>query len=96
LTQVTPLNSTKWQICEIERLFLCTKLKQNKLWKHRVEKYPIGTQDFETLITGDFAYVDKTEFVYTLISNHRQVFLSRPRRFGKSLFLTTLKAYFKP
>ncbi|MDR1793146.1 MAG: AAA family ATPase, partial [Bacteroidales bacterium] len=60
-----------------------------------IRKYPIGTQDFETLITGGFAYVDKTEFVYTLISNHRQVFLSRPRRFGKSLFLSTLKYYFK-
>ncbi|MDR1793757.1 MAG: AAA family ATPase, partial [Bacteroidales bacterium] len=60
-----------------------------------IRKYPIGTQDFETLITGGFAYVDKTEFVYALTTNHRQVFLSRPRRFGKSLFLTTLKAYFE-
>ncbi|MDR0604024.1 MAG: AAA family ATPase, partial [Bacteroidales bacterium] len=60
----------------------------------QVRKYPIGTQDFKILRENDFLYVDKTEFLYTLVTRSRQIFLSRPRRFGKSLFLSTLKYYF--
>jgi hypothetical protein len=57
-------------------------------------KLPIGIQDFEDLRTTGFLYVDKTEYVYKLISDGKPYFLGRPRRFGKSLLLTTLKAYF--
>ena len=57
-------------------------------------KYPIGIQDFVKLRQGGFAYVDKTKFVYTLADEGSYYFLSRPRRFGKSLFLSTLEAYF--
>lgn len=57
-------------------------------------KYPIGIQDFVKLRQGGFAYVDKTKFVYKLADEWSYYFLSRPRRFGKSLFLSTLEAYF--
>jgi Holliday junction resolvase-like predicted endonuclease len=55
---------------------------------------PLGIQDFEDLRTRDFLYVDKTEYVYRLTTHGKPYFLGRPRRFGKSLFLSTLKAYF--
>ena len=55
---------------------------------------PIGTQDFQVLREKGFVYVDKTQYVYQLVSQSRVCFLSRPRRFGKSLFLSTLEAYF--
>ena len=60
-----------------------------------MQKLPIGIQSFEGLRTDDFAYVDKTKLVYELIHNGKYIFLSRPRRFGKSLLLSTLKAYFQ-
>ncbi|MDR1140401.1 MAG: AAA family ATPase, partial [Planctomycetaceae bacterium] len=57
-------------------------------------KLPIGIQDFEDLRTNGYLYVDKTVYVYQLKTDGKPYFLSRPRRFGKSLFLSTLKAYF--
>ena len=60
----------------------------------RPRKLPIGVQNFEVLQNGNFIYVDKTEFIWKLVTESRVHFLSRPRRFGKSLFLSTLKAYF--
>ncbi len=59
-----------------------------------MKKYPIGVQDFETLRKGGFVYVDKSELIYKLTRGH-VYFLSRPRRFGKSLLLSTLKYYFQ-
>ena len=58
-------------------------------------KMPIGIQDFETLRTDGYVYVDKTSLIYDLVQNGKPYFLSRPRRFGKSLLVTTLEAYFK-
>lgn len=58
-------------------------------------KYPIGIQTFEKIIAGGYTYVDKTELVYKLVSSGEYYFLSRPRRFGKSLLTTTLEAYFQ-
>ena len=55
---------------------------------------PIGIQDFEKLRKGNYVYVDKTHFVYELARTSTPYFLSRPRRFGKSLLLSTLEAYF--
>lgn len=55
---------------------------------------PIGAQSFEVLRSNQCVYVDKTRYVYQLISQSRVYFLSRPRRFGKSLLLSTLDAYF--
>ena len=60
----------------------------------RTRKLPIGVQSFEVLRNDNFIYVDKTEFIWKLVTESRVHFLSRPRRFGKSLFLSTLKAYF--
>ncbi|MCQ2192286.1 MAG: ATP-binding protein [Paludibacteraceae bacterium] len=57
-------------------------------------KFPIGIQTFEKLITGGYVYVDKTDLVYKLVSSGEYYFLSRPRRFGKSLLTTTLESYF--
>ncbi|MDR0895818.1 MAG: ATP-binding protein [Prevotellaceae bacterium] len=56
---------------------------------------PIGIQDFEYLRTNNYLYVDKTAYIYRLATTGKPYFLSRPRRFGKSLFLSTLKAYFQ-
>ena len=60
-----------------------------------MRKLPIGIQDFEDLRTNNYLYVDKTQFVYQLAHYGKPYFLGRPRRFGKSLFLSTLKAYFE-
>ncbi len=58
-------------------------------------KYPVGIQSFSEIITGGYVYVDKTMYVRKMIDSGKYYFLSRPRRFGKSLFLTTLEAYFE-
>lgn len=57
-------------------------------------KYAAGVQSFEKLRRGGNVYVDKTRFVWELVNQESPIFLSRPRRFGKSLFLSTLEAYF--
>ena len=57
-------------------------------------KYPIGTQTFSTIIEENMVYVDKTDLVYDLAQKH-VCFLCRPRRFGKSLLISTLESYFK-
>ena len=57
------------------------------------KKYPIGIQNFEKIRTGGYMYVDKTAWVYKLVNTGSYYFLSRPRRFGKSLLLSTLEAY---
>lgn len=58
------------------------------------QKLPIGIQSFEDLRNKEFKYVDKTAIVYKLVTEGKYYFLSRPRRFGKSLFLNTLESYF--
>ena len=58
-------------------------------------KYPIGIQTFEKLRDSGYVYVDKTDLVYKLVTEGDVYFLSRPRRFGKSLLLSTIKAYFQ-
>ena len=57
-------------------------------------KYPIGIQNFEKIRKDGYAYVDKTALMYKMVHEGSYYFLSRPRRFGKSLFLSTLEAYF--
>ena len=56
--------------------------------------FPIGTSSFEILRNEGYVYVDKTDLIYQLTHTGRVYFLSRPRRFGKSLLLSTLDAYF--
>jgi hypothetical protein len=59
-----------------------------------LKNMPIGVQDFEKLRNGNYLYVDKTALIYQLVSTGSYYFLSRPRRFGKSMLLSTLHAYF--
>ena len=60
-----------------------------------MKKLPISIQTFEKIREGDMIYVDKTKYVHKLISEGTYYFLARPRRFGKSLLLTTLRSYFE-
>ena len=58
--------------------------------------YPIGIQTFEKIIDEDYLYIDKTEYVYRMThSDSKFMFLSRPRRFGKSLLTSILQCYFE-
>ncbi len=57
--------------------------------------YPIGIQTFSKIREAGFVYVDKTEYIHRLVSTSQYVFLSRPRRFGKSLLLSTIESYFQ-
>ena len=57
--------------------------------------YPLGIQTFSEIIEGNYLYVDKTNLIFQLVSSLKYVFLSRPRRFGKSLLLSTVQEYFK-
>ena len=59
-----------------------------------MKKLPIGLQTFSEIINGDYIYIDKTKYALNLIEDYKYVFLSRPRRFGKSLFLDTLRHIF--
>ena len=58
-------------------------------------RYPVGQSDFTKIIENGYVYVDKTELLYQMTHDTQYYFLSRPRRFGKSLMLSTLKAYFE-
>lgn len=57
--------------------------------------YPIGIQNFESLRKDGYFYIDKTALIYQMVKTGRYYFLSRPRRFGKSLMISTLEAYFQ-
>ncbi|MBA3953863.1 AAA family ATPase [Candidatus Dependentiae bacterium] len=59
-----------------------------------MKKLPIDVSTFSTMINENYSYIDKTEYIYNLIENGRFYFLSRPRRFGKSLLISTLKELF--
>ena len=61
----------------------------------KLKKLPIGESSFENLINEERIYVDKTKNLYTLITESKFYFLSRPRRFGKSLLVSTLENIFK-
>lgn len=57
--------------------------------------YPIGIQNFEKIRKDGYFYVDKTSWIYQLVKTGSYYFLNRPRRFGKSLLISTLEAYFQ-
>lgn len=63
--------------------------------KNILKKLPIGISTFSEIIEQDYLYIDKTQEAYALITNHKYAFLSRPRRFGKSLFIDTLQEIFE-
>ena len=60
----------------------------------QLKKCPLGVQTFEKVIEEDLLYVDKTQYIYSLVQNYKYVFFNRPRRFGKSLLVSTLRSYF--
>ncbi len=61
-----------------------------------IRKYPVGVQTFDKIREGGYVYVDKTQYIVDFLQKGSQyVFLSRPRRFGKSLFVSTLQAYYE-
>ena len=61
----------------------------------RKKRYPVGVQDFGKIREGNYYYVDKTDIIYDLVHEYDYVFMSRPRRFGKSLLVSTLACYFE-
>ena len=61
----------------------------------RTLRYPVGIQTFSKIIEEGFVYVDKTAYIKSLLNHGQYIFLSRPRRFGKSLLLSTLESYFE-
>lgn len=73
--------------------YLCSVKKYKNM--ERLIKYPLGIQNFESLRNDGYLYVDKTAIIRKLIENGKYYFLSRPRRFGKSLLLSTIRAYFE-
>ena len=59
-----------------------------------LKKLPVNISDFKNLIEGNYIYVDKTKIIYDLINLGKNYFICRPRRFGKSLFISTLENLF--
>ena len=57
--------------------------------------YPVGIQSFREIREGKYLYIDKTELIYRMVKTGKYYFLSRPRRFGKSLLISTIEAYFR-
>ena len=61
----------------------------------QLKRLPVGIQKLSNVIDGDMLYIDKTEYIWNMIHLSKYIFLSRPRRFGKSLLVSTLHAYFE-
>jgi hypothetical protein len=77
-------------------LYLCIKENKNSMQTMEQEPlYPVGVQSFEKIRRSGAVYVDKTDLIYKLTHRYEMVFLSRPRRFGKSLLVDTLARYFE-
>ena len=81
--------------CPLNYKWLYLQKLQKKLAEQHSMKYPVGIQDFKSIINGGYVYVDKTALIYKLLDEGKIYFLSRPRRFGKSLLVSTLEYYFK-
>ena len=63
--------------------------------EEEIRRYPIGIQTFQNIVEGNYVYVDKTRYIVDFLKRGLKfIFLSRPRRFGKSLFASTLHAYY--
>ena len=63
--------------------------------KKQLKRLPVGIQTFEKIRENDMLYIDKTEYIWNMIHLSNYIFLSRPRRFGKSLLVSTLQAYYE-
>ena len=75
--------------------YICHAIKQRKAMEATNRKYPVGIQTFERVREEGYLYIDKTDLIWKMTKESPFVFLSRPRRFGKSLLTTTLSSYFK-
>ena len=84
------MNKLHFDICRIISKLAIYYLKQREM----AALYPIGIQSFAALREGNYIYVDKTAFIEKLIKSGKYYFLSRPRRFGKSLLLSTIEAFY--
>ena len=71
-------------------LYFCALKLKDEIDSMDLQKLPMGEQDFETLRRENRLYIDKTELIYQMVQDGTYYFLSRPRRFGKSLLLSTL------
>ena len=76
-----------------KRIFVYCNFKRVECMENKI--YPIGVQNFEKIRKDGYFYIDKTALIYQLVKTGSYYFLSRPRRFGKSLLLSTLEAYFQ-
>ena len=63
--------------------------------KKHLKRLPVGIQTFSNIIQDGMFYVDKTSYIWNMIHLSKYIFLSRPRRFGKSLLVSTLQSYFE-
>lgn len=76
-------------------IILLSLHQRKKLLMEETRRYPVGIQTFSNIIRGNYVYVDKTDLVWELAHYAKYIFMSRPRRFGKSLLTTTLESYFR-
>ena len=60
-----------------------------------LKRFPMGIQTYEKIVENNYLYIDKTEYIHKMIDLCKYIFLNRPRRFGKSLLVSTLQAYFE-
>ena len=74
---------------------ICIKYNTIGMEHKQLKRLPVGIQTFSNIIEGDMLYIDKTEYIWNMIHLSKYIFLSRPRRFGKSLLVSTLHAYFE-
>ncbi len=88
------LYCTRLSLSLHSKLTILRKKAKKERKENILMKYPIGIQSFDQIIEDGYVYVDKTDLVYNLIHEGKIYFLSRPRRFGKSLLVSTLKNYF--
>ena len=80
---------------ELQKKCVSLRMQQiERIMEQLMRKYPVGIQTFERIIKEGFVYVDKTDLVWELAHYATFVFMSRPRRFGKSLLTSTLESYF--
>ena len=79
----------------VEICYLCMVKQNLMIMEQMMRKYPVGIQTFSEIIREGYLYVDKTDLVWQLAHYAKFVFMSRPRRFGKSLLTSTLESYFK-
>jgi hypothetical protein len=96
VSQIYTFLYKKMTICLENSLPYYILRKQYNVSKMETEPfYPVGMQDFDEIREQNAVYVDKTDLVYKMAHGPKHVFLSRPRRFGKSLLTSTLQCYFE-